>query len=195
MIMMILIMINCDGDDDDDDSGIGSAYRVKRQDNGSPLTRHSRSMKTIINWHWSLFIQAQDTNSYLWNVCNVPCSNIILNLNSINCSRRQSVVNKCCLCSVEGKMRNPNKQITITRPLKACLGIVNIGEYITWSLEFSFTETFDLTTTKQVCVPSLSLSFHLYWIRIFHVKRCVSVSIHNFVFGSSVGFFFFVFYL
>ena len=123
----------------------------------------------------------------------VPCSNIILNLNSINCSWRQSVVNWCSLCSVEGKMRNPNKQITITRPLKACLGIVNIGEYITWSLVFSFTETFDLTTTKQVCVgvPSLSLSFHLYWIRIFHVKRCVSVCIHNCVFGSSVG----VFYL
>ena len=43
------IMINGDGDDDDDDSDIGSAGRVKRQDNGSPLTRHSRSMKTIIN--------------------------------------------------------------------------------------------------------------------------------------------------
>ena len=43
-------MINVDGDDDDDDSDIGSAgSRVKRQDNGSPLTRHSRSMKTIIN--------------------------------------------------------------------------------------------------------------------------------------------------
>ena len=33
------IMINGDGDDDDDDSDIGSAgSRVKRQDNGSPLT-------------------------------------------------------------------------------------------------------------------------------------------------------------
>ena len=48
MVMMMWIMINDDGDDDDDD--IGSAgSRVKRQDNGSPLTRHSRSMKTIIN--------------------------------------------------------------------------------------------------------------------------------------------------
>ena len=49
MVMMMWIMINGDGDDDDDDSDIGSAGRVKRQDNGSPLTRHSRSMKTIIN--------------------------------------------------------------------------------------------------------------------------------------------------
>ena len=49
MVMMMWIMINGDGDDDDD-SDIGSAgCRVKRQDNGSPLTRHSRSMKTIIN--------------------------------------------------------------------------------------------------------------------------------------------------
>ena len=51
MVMMMWIMINDDDDDDDDDddSDIGSAGRVKRQDNGSPLTRHSRSMKTIIN--------------------------------------------------------------------------------------------------------------------------------------------------
>ena len=50
MMMIMWIMINDDGnDDDDEDSDIGSAGRVKRQDNGSPLTRHSRSMKTIIN--------------------------------------------------------------------------------------------------------------------------------------------------
>ena len=48
MVMMMWIMINGDGNDDDD-CDIGSVGRVKKQDNGSPLTRHSRSMKTIIN--------------------------------------------------------------------------------------------------------------------------------------------------
>ena len=49
MVMMMWIMINGDGNDDDDDDIGGAGSRVKRQDNGSPLTRHSRSMKTIIN--------------------------------------------------------------------------------------------------------------------------------------------------